>query len=247
MGRKARVLAGAGRGAALVFVVLLPLFLVTTNLRIAFNGVWLYTYGFDRFNISRVSSIPEPMSEPELRRVAEELAAYWSSDAESLDVQVQGQPLYNQREVIHLRDVKGLVQGVFRVQEAAGVLLLAYVLAYVTVGLFHGRGRFWAVALARRIRAGGVLTLGLLAMSGIALGAAFPLLFRLFHLISFSNDFWQLDPRRDALIQMFPNGFWFMATMLVVAMTVLEAALLTAGAWLALRRWGRLPVQGAQA
>jgi integral membrane protein (TIGR01906 family) len=228
-------LADAGRGAALLFVVALPLFLLTTNLRIAFSGAWLYTYGFDRFNIS-ISKFPD-ITEPELRRVAEEVAAYWSSDAESLDVRVQGRPLYSQREVIHLRDVKGLVQGVFRVQEAAGALLLTY----VTVGLVRRRGRFWDVALARRIRAGAVLTLGLLAVSGIALGAAFPWLFHLFHLISFRNDFWQLGPQ-DALIQMFPDEFWFMATMLVVAMTVQEAALLTAGAWLALRRWGRLPV-----
>ena len=239
-GGKARVLAGAGRGAALLFVVAVPLFLVTSNVRIAFNGVWLYTYGFERFDISRSTGIPEP----ELRRVAKEIVSYWGSDTEFLDVRVQGQPLYNEREVIHLRDVKGLVQGLFRVQEAVGVLLLAYVVAYAVVGLSRGRGWSWET-LARRVRSGGVLTLGLLAVSGIVLGAAFPWVFHLFHLVSFSNDFWQLDPRRDALIQMFPQGFWFMSTMLVVALTVLEAGLLTVWSWLALRRRGRLSAQEA--
>ena len=62
-------------------------------------------------------------------------------------------------------------------------------------------------------------------------------LFRQFHLLSFANDFWQLDPRTDHLIQMFPRGFWFDVTLAVGAITVLEGAALMAagygyGVWL---------------
>ncbi|MDD2471668.1 MAG: DUF1461 domain-containing protein, partial [Dehalococcoidales bacterium] len=38
-------------------------------------------------------------------------------------------------------------------------------------------------------------------------------------LISFSNDLWLLDPAKDYLIMMFPQGFWADAALLVAALT----------------------------
>src|SRR5437667_400132 len=47
---------------------------------------------------------------------------------------------------------------------------------------------------------------------GVVVGAltyfAFDSLFLFFHQMTFHNDFWELDPRTDRLIQMFPFGFW---------------------------------------
>ncbi len=56
-----------------------------------------------------------------------------------------------------------------------------------------------------------------------------------FHLLSFANDLWQLDPARDYLIMLFPQGFWFDATMLVALVTVVLAIILAAAAGLYLR------------
>ena len=53
-------------------------------------------------------------------------------------------------------------------------------------------------------------------------------MFLLFHEISFTNAFWQLNPSRDALIAMFPQGFFFDATILIVGSIVVQAALLVA-------------------
>jgi integral membrane protein (TIGR01906 family) len=216
---------------ALLFILAVPSFLLTSNLRLSFSSLRLYSYGFDRYEISRVTGIPGP----ELRRHAAELIDYWVSDAEFIETAISGRKLYNQREVIHLRDVKGLVQGVFRIQEAAGIFLVAYMIG----GLVLARRAFWR-ALARRLLLGGVLTLGMLVVSGIALAVAFRWLFYLFHVISFDNDFWQLDPRTDYLVAMFPEGFWFIATMLAVGLTVAEAAALAVGGWAALRYLKRL-------
>jgi integral membrane protein (TIGR01906 family) len=33
-----------------------------------------------------------------------------------------------------------------------------------------------------------------------------------FHQVAFRNDLWQLDPRSDYLIMLFPEPFWFAAT-----------------------------------
>ena len=54
----------------------------------------------------------------------------------------------------------------------------------------------------------------------------FDRLFIAFHLISFSNDLWQLDPSRHMLIAMFPQNFFFDATLIVAVLTVIESVIL---------------------
>ena len=74
---------------------------------------------------------------------------------------------------------------------------------------------------------GGAATLGLVVVVGLASLVGFDRLFLAFHLVSFSNDLWQLDPARDNLIAMYPEGFFFDATMLIALSTIVEALLLS--------------------
>ena len=67
--------------------------------------------------------------------------------------------------------------------------------------------------LAGQVRLAGVLTVLLLGVSALAVLVGFDALFRQFHVISFANDLWKLSPARDHLIQMYPRGFWFDATL----------------------------------
>ena len=129
--------------------------------------------------------------------------------------------LYNEREVLHMRDVKGLVKGVYRVSEITGLFM-----ALVIVGGFVNWGRAFVPMLGSLMRWGGGVTLSLAALVGLGALVGFDRLFLAFHLISFSNDLWQLDPRRDYLIAMFPQGFFFDATMLIALAVVVEAAIL---------------------
>jgi integral membrane protein (TIGR01906 family) len=59
-----------------------------------------------------------------------------------------------------------------------------------------------------------------------------------FHLISFANDLWQLDPTKDYLIMLFPQGFWYDATLFCALGTVVMAVVLAgmAGGYLLLIR-----------
>jgi integral membrane protein (TIGR01906 family) len=74
---------------------------------------------------------------------------------------------------------------------------------------------------------------------GLVAVAGFDTLFLTFHRLSFSNDFWLLDPRTDYLVMMFPQGFWFDATVLVATVTGAGALALTtlSGGYLLYRRW----------
>ena len=72
---------------------------------------------------------------------------------------------------------------------------------------------------------------------GLGSLVGFDRLFLAFHLISFSNDLWQLDPSRDYLIAMFPQGFFLDATLLIAfAIIVQSAALVVVPTYLMKRR-----------
>ncbi|MBI2288210.1 MAG: DUF1461 domain-containing protein, partial [Chloroflexi bacterium] len=112
--------------------------------------------------------------------------------------------------IAHLKDVKGLIRLDY------GVLLgtLIYVAGYSTVSLLWRR-RYWR-RLARGVVGGSILTLAFMLALGLGTLFGFDQLFLQFHLLSFANDFWQLDPSRDYLIMLFPGGFWYDATLFCV-------------------------------
>jgi len=84
----------------------------------------------------------------------------------------------------------------------------------------------WLRILGELIALGGMLTLALVVFVGLLSLIGFDKLFLAFHIISFDNNLWQLDPRRDMLLIMFPEGFFFDATMWIVGATVVQAGIL---------------------
>ena len=210
------------RAAVVLFVVLVPVFLIATNVRWVINLPLLYSYGFDRYDIPAYTGIDRS----ELLLSARQIRDYFNGEADTIQrtVAQYGVPrsLYNERELTHMRDVKALVKGVYRVQEFAGL----YLLAFAVVGL-RLTGRPFVSRLGWRLGLGGVLTLGLVVAVGLASLVGFDRLFLAFHQIGFTNDLWQLDPRRDNLIAMYPQRFFFDATMLIALSTIVQALLLT--------------------
>ena len=207
-----------------IFVALMPLLLITSSVRFVINLPALYSYGFDRYGIAEYTRIERN----DLIAAGKQIRDYFNNDERDLIITtyvggVLVESLYNEREIHHMRDVKGLVWGVYLVQ----MLTLLYMAVYVLVGFWRRRAEFWGT-LGRDVSRGGKLTLALVVVVGLLALVAFNQVFLLFHLISFSNDFWMLDPRRDYLIAMFPQGFFFDATMLIAFCTIASAAVLVA-------------------
>ena len=217
-----------------LFVIAVPLFLITGSVAWAFNNTGLYNDGFKKYSISRISGI----TDADLRQVAADLRSYFNSGDEPLHVRTRilgtEQDLFNDREVAHMKDVKRLVRGVYVLALVSGVYLAAMAMA----GFAIQRGRF-AAALAKRAVWGGGLTLALLVAFGIVAMAGFDSVFLKFHQLVFANDFWQLDPRTDYLVRIFPQDFWFDATVWVAVRTIAGAVVLTAagGTYLVYRRY----------
>ena len=205
-----------------LFIFAVPLFLVTASVTWAFNDPGVYNRGFQKYRISLTSGI----TEEDLRQVGGQIRHYFNSTDEPLMVntQVYGEDreLFNQREVQHMRDVKRLVWWVYAAAIVSGIYLLA---ATAWGAAVYQRG--FLDVLAQRVIRGVALMVVLVVFVGVFALAGFDTLFLRFHQLAFANDLWQLNPRRDYLLIIFPQGFWFDATMRVVALTVAGAVALT--------------------
>ena len=209
--------------AAALFVVCIPVFLVLTNVRIATNWEAVYGYSLSEYDASQVTGIERS----QLDRAVREIIWYFryaERDA-LLDIRVQDgdevRPLFNQREVLHMRDVLHLVQGVNRVHEFAFI----YIVAYIAAVYLWSRERSLR-HLARQAMMGGGLTVMVLGATALFVVVGFDTFWTQFHLISFDNDLWLLDPRRDHLIQMFPTGFWFDVTLALGMISMVQGGLI---------------------
>ena len=220
--------------AAMTLVALvLPIFFVTANVRHIANSDWVYSYNWWRNGIPERSGI----TTSELDRAGGQFIDYFNNDEEFLDLRVvlngAEVSLYNQREVHHMVDVKGLIAGTMNVSLWTGAFLLV---AGVAGAVLLGH-QFWGLLY----RAAAWSALGSLLLIGILFVAVlinFNLVFTTFHFISFANDLWMLDPRNDYLLIMFPQRFFFEATLAIAVMTAIEFAGLVVGAKLLRNRYG---------
>ena len=207
-----------GTTARCLFIFCLPLLLLTASIGGAVNSLSLYKYGFEKYNVSQTTGLDTA----NLAFLAEELIQYFNSDAQYINITVvkdgESFVLFNEREVAHLKDVKGL----FRVDYWVLLGTLIYTLAYVGVSLWR---KEWQ-QLAWGLIGGGGLTLGLIVALGLGVLLSFDQLFRQFHLLSFTNELWLLDPTKDYLIMLFPRGFWYDTTLFCALATGIGAVVL---------------------
>ncbi len=110
-----------------------------------------------------------------------------------------GSPLFNERELSHMADVKRLARASF-VTWAVLIVLIA------GSGLLASRQK-WLSAWGRSVSLGGWITVGLILTIFIFILTSFNALFTDFHHLFFTGDTW-LFLYSDTLIRLFPIDFW---------------------------------------
>lgn len=221
----------------ILIVFLLPVFLALTNVRV------LMTSSFARWEYAK-PDFPDPTIVPlkDRQPIVDKTLAYVKGAG---DVSLigdltfdDGRPVYNERELRHLTDVRVLVRQTSIIHIVGGLIILLGA-GYL---VWSGRNRAAAQALAT----GSALTVGIIGGIGIVAAFAFRFFFVRFHHIFFAGETW-LFPSTDTLIQVFPEKFWFDASLLIVILTLVEAAAIgvLALVWLAIRRRraGRRPIK----
>ena len=110
-----------------------------------------------------------------------------------------GSPLFNERELSHMADVKRLARSSIVTWAVLAVLIAGSgVLAY---------RQKWMPVWGRALSLGGWLTIGFILMIFVFVATSFDTLFTDFHHLFFTGDSW-LFLYSDTLIRLFPIAFW---------------------------------------
>jgi integral membrane protein (TIGR01906 family) len=185
LGRGASVAIGLATGVVIVAVSLVPFL----------NPVWV------AFEQGRSGALAATGFTPqELRTASDAILADLLIGPPEFDVTIRGQPVLNERERGHMRDVRGVFAGL-------GLITLAAVGTLVG-GWLLTRGRAAARAGYRyAVRRGATgLAVGVV-VAGVASLVAFDAVFEAFHRVFFAGNY-TFDPRTERLVQLFPIGFW---------------------------------------
>jgi integral membrane protein (TIGR01906 family) len=137
-----------------------------------------------------------------------------------------GSPAFEEREIQHMGDVRGLVAGFLTVWAIAVVLAVAAALGLRRLG---APGSVW-----RALVAGAFLTVAAMALVGLIMLINFGFFFDGIHGVFFEGDSWRFNSSY-ILRQLYPDFFWGVAGGTMAAVVVLQAVALVAG----LRERGR--------
>ncbi len=146
------------------------------------------------------------MEMDDLLDVTEAMMAYLRGRRDDLHVPtiVDGQPreFFNEREIAHMEDVRGLFLGAIAIRRACLAVLA------LSLGLLVVLKADVKRLLPKTICVGTVLFFAVLAVLAGIISTDFTKYFIVFHKIFFSNDLWMLDPSTDLLINIVPEPFF---------------------------------------
>jgi integral membrane protein (TIGR01906 family) len=123
-------------------------------------------------------------------------------------------PIYDERELQHMEDVKGVVQGTLAVWWSS----LAFLLVTGLLSKWGGWGSIFKTGLLR----GGWATIGIVGAVLVFVVLAFGVFFVYFHQVFFDAGTWTFS-FADTLIRLFPMRFWQDAFLWIGVLTILES------------------------
>ena len=210
--------------AAFINAVCLIVLLLAVAIQTPAFGLWFYEYEFEKNDSYAVVK----MDEENLRIVAESLIGYLNGSRpglENVEVVVNGnvKPFFNEKEILHMDDVKFLFEEGIKARNLAAIGFFA-TLAYFILNMIFAKNKGGKTLLLMwRILAD--IFLIVMIVTGIILATNFSWAFRLFHELSFANDLWLLNPATDLMINILPSGFFQDIAILIAGIFALSLVL----------------------
>ena len=199
---------------------LMIILLITSVEAVTYWTPGFYEKEYAKYNVTE----DVHMEMDDLLDVTHEMMLFLRGDREDLHVMtiVNGQEreFFNQREIAHMEDVKGLFVGALALRR---ICLLTAAACIVIMFLLKGGAK---KILPRTLCIGTGLFFAVLLLRAGIISTDFSRYFVIFHEIFFNNDLWILDPATDLLINIVPEPF-FMDTAARIGITYgISAALL---------------------
>jgi integral membrane protein (TIGR01906 family) len=142
----------------------------------------------------------------------------WQPPANAADC-----PMYKKEALRHMVDVKVVTQTTFTI---AGLLSVITV-GILSIGYRYPKYRF---SIQRGLTYGGILTISLIATVATLALTTWDFFFDTFHEIFFEEGTWRFA-FSDTLIRLYPERFWFDASLTIGALTTIGAIIILALLW----------------
>lgn len=155
-----------------------------------------------------------------------------------------GNPLFSENEMLHLKDVQGIVSILKIIRWAGGLMAIAG----IGVAWFLGKKKEQNTVM-QSVWQGFAWASGILFLLAAAVCiwgfVDFESLFLIFHQISFTNDLWLMNPQTDLMIALMPESFfmWYGGELIKSLLPILGIMLCLIISWL---KVGRKEMKGAK-
>lgn len=179
---------------ALLILLIISLSLSCLLIALEKNSLDLrqYVNAYDDYNIPEITG----RTWQELKDITRDLLIYLKGKAGDEILE----PNFNEREILHMKDVQVLFKYGFILKYISIILSLILIIVLAIQGEKDLLGRYMYKGLFINWIIAGLLL--------IMIYFDFSKYFTYFHEIFFSNDLWLLDPETDLLIQMLPEEFF---------------------------------------
>jgi integral membrane protein (TIGR01906 family) len=198
-----------------VVAITIPLLLVTSSIRLTLSPVYINL----EYRMPYFPDDPYGFSTEErlywARYSIDYLIGRISHEELTRQTLPNGNPLFNDRELVHMLDVRhltGIVLLIWRLAVIFSLLMLALAMRF----------NYFAEWL-HAMRKGSFLTILLVAAILLYVALDFNRLFTQFHMLFFEGDSWLFDPS-DHLIRLFPLRFWQDLFIFIGAIILVPAA-----------------------
>ena len=189
----------------LLIIVFVPLIIILLGFRIIVYNQSFYEKEFQKNNV--YETFPEQTVDIEVGN----LFNYLIND-KKLDT-----TFFNEKEKSHLKDVKDMIDS------AINLLLILILLFFILLIYFYNTKQL--IIFFNSLMLGSFLSIFLILIIFLLSLSNFDDLFLNFHLISFNNDLWLLNPETDNLIKLFPQQFFYDALSRVVIYSLIISVL----------------------
>lgn len=163
------------------------------------------------------------LTNDDLNKVIRQMTGYLSGRESSFNLNLQinnkETPVFNDREIAHMLDVKVIFILLHKIKNLSLLVLAIFFVPYSLLTYFRCRRhrnartmvlrRHYWMNIYKTIAFNGLFTLLFIGALGFMIFSDFSKYFIKFHEVFFDNDLWLLNPQTDRLIQMLPEVFFF--------------------------------------
>ena len=186
----------------IIFIVSLILLIIISNFKLLALNFNFYKNEFSKLNVYEKI--------PDADKQALNLINYHNNKEELSN-------FFNDREKLHLQDVKNLFQKLSLIFYISLILSLILLIYFIYIKKYKIIYSSFLIA--------GILTFILIILFLISV-SNFDKAFTQFHLILFSNNLWQLNPETDNLVNLFPLQFFYDITKQIIIDTLISLFIL---------------------